>query len=225
MKEAIDREGQDLCMIRYSLLLLVCIVGVFIAGCLQEAPPVPMISPTPTTLPAIAPQTQTQEIPKEENQSTEPIQAAPVTVPPTHTAIPTPQITAGPTDPNRAFRDLVITKLDLMQDGKKAVLAAWDADDPTQAQSKIQELYHLIRNNNDASSFPKKMDYVRLNYYDYIDRMTQCAENFKQAAEMRERGENGSAQSYASAGIIAGDRADISDKRIRTFLRDHPSLL
>jgi hypothetical protein len=158
-----------------------------------------MISPTPTTLPAIAPQTQTQEIPKEENQSTEPIQAAPVTVPPTHTAIPTPQITAGPTDPNRAFRDLVITKLDLMQDGKKAVLAAWDADDPTQAQSKIQELYHLIRNNNDASSFPKKMDYVRLNYYDYIDRMTQCAENFKQAAEMRERGENGSAQSYASA--------------------------
>jgi hypothetical protein len=40
-----------------------------------------------------------------------------------------------------------------------------------------------------------------------------------------ERGENGSANSYAAAGVMAGDRADISDKRIRVFLRDHPNLL
>jgi hypothetical protein len=54
------------------------------------------------------------------------------------------------------------------------------------------------------------------------DRMTQFADNFKQAASLMERGEKSSANSYVSAGIMAGDRADISDKRIRVFLIDHP---
>lgn len=213
-------------MVRYSIMILVLFAGVLLAGCVQQAPVTPVgpevpVIEIPTTEPTLAVEEEMV------NQTPEPVPVKEPDLPETQvqpviTEKPLPTPTA---DPNLAFRDLVLTKLDLIQEGKKKVLSAWEAEDPALTSSRVDDLRHLIRNNNDGSTFPKKMDYVRLNYYDFIDRMTQFADNFKQAASLMERGEKSSANSYVSAGIMAGDRADISDKRIRVFLIDHPALL
>lgn len=213
-------------MIRYPIVILVLFAGILMAGCVQQSTVTPIVPEIPVTeLPTAEP---TMAVVEEVvNQSEEPAQVSEqeIPVPPvqpnlSETPLPTPTA-----DPNLAFSELVLTKLDLIQEGKKKVLSAWEAEDPALASSRVDELLHLIRNNNDGSTFPKKMDYVRLNYYDFIDRMSQFADNFKQAASLMERGEKSSANSYVSAGIMAGDRADISDKRIRVFLIDHPVLL
>ncbi len=213
-------------MIRYPIVILVLFAGILMAGCVQQAPVTPVVPETPVTeIPTAEPTLTVEE--EVVNQSQEPAKVSepdiPVTpVQPSISETPLPTPTA---DPNLAFRELVLTKLDLIQEGKKKVLSAWEAEDPALVSSLVDDLRHLIRNNNDGSTFPKKMDYVRLNYYDFIDRMSQFADNFEQAASLMERGEKSSANSYVSAGIMSGDRADISDKRIRVFLIDHPVLL
>ena len=213
-------------MIRYPIVILVLFAGILMAGCVQQAPVTPVVPETPVTeIPTAEPTLTVEE--EVVNQSQEPAKVSepdiPVTpVQPSISETPLPTPTA---DPNLAFSELVLTKLDLIQEGKKKVLSAWEAEDPALVSSLVDDLRHLIRNNNDGSTFPKKMDYVRLNYYDFIDRMSQFADNFEQAASLMERGEKSSANSYVSAGIMSGDRADISDKRIRVFLIDHPVLL
>ncbi|HOL40238.1 hypothetical protein [Methanospirillum sp.] len=213
-------------MIRYCIVLLVLIAGVFISGCVSNAPAPSPVSEIPATdVPTENPPP--QGTPVVENLSEEPtvVSTQEIPTPLVTTEVPQTIMPTPTADPNSAFHDMVITRLDLIQEGKKKVLSAWEAADPALTGSRVEELRHAIRNNNDGSTFPKKMDYVRLNYYDFIDRMTQFADTFKEAASLMERGENGSAQSYAAAGVMAGDRADISDKRIRVFLRDHPNLL
>ena len=207
----------------YPVIALVLLAGIFITGCVQQVPPSNQeIPPTEDVITTPSPALEDELI----NQSEEPVLADKTKdIIPVRTLIEDTPLPAPTQDPNLAFRDLVHGKLDLIQEGKNKVISAWKAEDPALTGSLVADLRHDIRNNNDASTFPKKMDYVRVNYYDFIDRMIQFADNFGQAASLTERGENSSAHSYVSAGIMAGDRADISDKRIRVFLRDHPMLL
>ncbi|MDD3573703.1 hypothetical protein [Methanospirillum sp.] len=210
-------------MNRYPIIVLVLFAAILITGCVQQSPSInneitdtEVIVTTPVPVVEDEPDIQLEE----PVQVSEPDTPVPVMTPMEEKTVPTPV-----SDPNLAFRDLVHGKLDLIQEGKEAVLSAWEAEDPVLTASLVEDLHHLIRNNNDASTFPKKMDYVRVNYYDFIDRMIQFTDNFGQAASLMEKGEESSANSYVAAGIMAGDRADISDKRIRVFLRDHPVLL
>ena len=207
----------------YPVIALVLLAGIFITGCVQQVPPSNQeIPPTEVVITTPSPALEGELI----NQYEEPALADETEdIIPVRTLIEDIPLPAPTQDPNLAFRDLVHGKLDLIQEGKDKVLSAWKAEDPALTSSLVADLRHIIRNNNDASTFPKKMDYVRVNYYDFIDRMIQFADNFGQAASLMERGESGSANSYVAAGIMAGDRADISDKRIRVFLRDHPMLL
>jgi len=212
-------------MNKYLVFGFFLIAGIALAGCIEQpslssAPASPEIIEVMTPEP-VAYQTEPDIQQANDSQVYETIvDDMPVPTPLSVSPVPTQT-----TEPNLAFREKVTKQLDLIQEGKTKVLDAWKAGDINATGSHVEDLRHLIRNNNDASTFPKKMDYVRLSYYDFIDRMSQFADNFGHAAALMEIGQNSSANSYGLAGIMAGDRADISDKRIRVFLKDHPVLL
>ncbi|NLW77751.1 hypothetical protein KSK55_14260 [Methanospirillum purgamenti] len=213
-------------MVKYFIVGCILLATILLAGCVQQEQiqSYPVVSPEETSKPVQESEISPEELVNESKNET--ISHTPLpTTSPIITPEPTTPVQVPTPDPNLAFQELVITKLDLIQEGKKAVLDTWNAGDALAAQTHINELRQRIRNNNDASTFPKKMDYVRLQYYDFIDRMIQFTDNFDQAAILRNKGESGSSNSYVSAGIMAGDRADISDKKIRVFLNEHPKLL
>lgn len=213
-------------MVKYLILGLFILMGVLLSGCTQQTPvsPVQEAVSVITEIPSPEPVTPQEEMNKlSENGSADNVtDISEPMIPTLEPPLPVPTQTSNP---NLAFNALVLAKLDLIQEGKTAVLDSWKTGNTTAVNALITELRHNIRNSNDASTFPKKMDYVRVNYYDFTDRMTQFTDNFAQAASLKERGENSSSNSYVSAGIMAGDSADISDKQIRVFLKDHPYLL
>lgn len=212
-------------MNKYLILAFFLIAGIVLAGCIEQSslssvPASPeiteILTPEPTAYQA------EPEIQQANDSQVDETIVDDIPVPTPLSVSPVPTQT---TEPNLAFREKVTKQLDLIQEGKTKVLDAWKAGDITATGSYVEDLRHFIRNNNDASTFPKKMDYVRVSYYDFTDRMSQFVDNFGNAAALMEKGQNSSANSYGSAGIMAGDRADISDKRIRVFLEDHPVLL
>lgn len=79
----------------------------------------------------------------------------------------------------------------------------------------------MIRTNSVIPDIPSKMDYARMNYYEYTDQAGQFAQSFTDGANRWIASDKASANSLFDAAIMASDRADIADKRIRVFLRDH----
>lgn len=209
----------------YLLLALMIIGCIVLAGCIQDTGTGSSRSIPDTVNEGSLDQqvVQVQNLDMPENRSVKP-EPQNTTLPATVMETVSPVSTPTP-DKNIQFRSQVIHNLTLLQEGKEQVLNAWQAANTSELDKSVADLRHLIRNNDDASSFPKKMDYVRLNYYDYIDRLTQFTDNFAFASERLNKGDNGSAYSYGQAGQMSGERADISEKRIITFLDDHPVLL
>ncbi|MDD1724839.1 MAG: hypothetical protein LUQ07_06900 [Methanospirillum sp.] len=208
----------------YLPLVLLITGCIFLAGCIQtpHTPSSESIADIPNNTSPDLQATATRDQVTPANLSEKPEQ----NITPAVTVMETRSPIATPTpDKNIRFRSQVIQNLTALQEGKEQVLNNWKSANTTELDQSVANLRHLIRNNNDAGSFPKKMDYVRLNYYDYIDRLTQFADNFALASERRNKGDNGSAYSYEKAGEMSGERADISEKRIITFLDDHPVLL
>lgn len=139
----------------------------------------------------------------------------------TNTAIP---ITSQPTrkpDPNVIFRDRMVLTLDDMQSAKDGILASYHAGDIARVREKSIEFSKTISNKSIITDMPSKMDYVRMNYYEYIDQAGQFSQSFSDGANRWMASDKASANSLFDAAIMASDRADIADKRIRTFFRDH----
>lgn len=124
-------------------------------------------------------------------------------------------------EPLVAFRDTVLLSLDNLQSAKEGLLLTYRSGDMALVQQKADEFSLMVRRSSELSNVPTKMDFVRLNYYDYIDQTSQFAKNFKDGADRYLASDKASATSYFEAGIMAADRADISEKRIRTFLSEH----
>jgi hypothetical protein len=124
-------------------------------------------------------------------------------------------------DKNVAFRDMVLPMIDLMQNAKAGVLLSGEAGDPGAIENKTRELSVMIRNNAGLKDVPRKMDYVLVNYHEYIDQMTQFTSSYASAAERLKAGDPASSRSYQDAGKIASDRADIAVKRITVFFEEH----
>ncbi len=124
-------------------------------------------------------------------------------------------------EPLVAFRDSVLLSLDNLQSAKEGLLLTYRTGDMTRVQQKADEFVLMVRRSSELSNVPTKMDFVRLNYYDYVDQTSQFAKNFKEGADRYLASDKASATSFFEAGIMASDRADISEKRIRTFLSEH----
>jgi len=124
-------------------------------------------------------------------------------------------------NPLVAFQDTTLLTLDNLQGAKEGLILTYRTGDILRVQQKAEEYSLMIRRNSELPDTPSKMDYVRLNYYDYIEQLRQFSQSFKEGADRYIASDKASATSFFDAGIMASERADISDKRIRTFLREH----
>ncbi len=202
------------------------LILVFCTGCTQYSQP----SSQPVEIPAV----QTQQ--SMENQTGSPAEnntqslmngsaaSAGITaegVNETKTAAPiTTQPTTKP-DPNVVFRDRMVLTLDDMQAAKDGILTSYRAGDIARVREKSLEFSRTISNKSIITDMPSKMDYVRMNYYEYVDQAGQFSQSFSDGADRWMASDKASANSLFDAAIMASDRADIADKRIRTFFRDH----
>jgi len=196
----------------YTIAILICLI--FVAGCSSGPSPASQSqissSVAPTTTPVELPVTT----------------GTPLTANHTPSSVPSPSpvrtfIPDRTQDPLVGFQDRVLLTLDNLQGAKEGLLLTYQTGDMVRVQQKAEELSLMVRRNSELSDVPTKMDYVRLNYYDYIDQTGQFAKNFKEAADRYLASDKASATSLFQAGIMTADRADISDKRIRTFLSEH----
>lgn len=216
-------------MISKNLLLLIILVSfALIAGCTQTSPVTNTSSPlSPSSVATTVvnesshPETISHVTPApQENQT-------PITsVPTLGTPLPTPEPTTLPApvqtqDPDVEFRDRTLLALDNMNSAKEGLLLTYKSGDMDRVKAKAEELTNLIRKNDEVTDMPAKMDYVRLNYYGYIDQVSQFAETFTEGSTRWLASDKSSANSFFDAGIMASDRADISDKRIRKFFDEH----
>ncbi|HWQ63978.1 MAG TPA: hypothetical protein VN429_06140 [Methanospirillum sp.] len=207
----------------YCIVILVCLI--FLAGCTSEPSPISPASNSSQT-PA---STLTPVEPVHVNAPETPVpMASSGTIPDIKNPSPVPSISPVRTvmpdwtqDPLVGFRDSIILSLDNLQSGKEGLILTYRSGDIARVQQKANEYALMVRRNSELSDVPTKMDFVRLNYYDYIDQTEQVAKNFKDGAARYLASDKASATSFFEAGIMASDRADISDKRIRTFLSEH----
>ena len=211
-----------------SVFILLLFILSLVAGCVQNtSPPVPV--PTPETTPV-----QIQENTPSEPVSTvvnAPLAEQITPISPELTLIdPTPLPTSQPDvmvkqtttpDPTVVFRDRTLLTLDNMQGAKEGVLLMYKEGDIARVKEKADAYALLIRRNSEVSGMPMKMDYVRLNFYEYTDQAGQFAQSFSDGAARWMANDKSSANSLFDAGVMASDRADIADKRIRTFLKEH----
>ncbi|WP_181391764.1 hypothetical protein [Methanospirillum lacunae] len=206
----------------YSVVILIWMI--FVAGCTSQPssispssdssevlvstiiPMQPQVNITATPVPMSSPGT----LP--DNKTPSPV----ISISPVRTIVPD-----RTQDPLVGFRDSIILSLDNLQSGKEGLILTYRSGDINRVQQKANEYALMVRRNSELSDVPTKMDFVRLNYYDYIDQTEQVAKNFKEGAARYLSSDKASATSFFEAGIMSADRADISDKRIRTFLREH----
>lgn len=124
-------------------------------------------------------------------------------------------------DPLVAFRDKTLLSLNNLQGAKEGILLTYQSGDMVRVKQKAEEYALTIRRNSEITDMPAKMDYVRLTYYEYIDQARQFAQSFRDGADRWIASDKSSANSLYDAGIMASSRADISEKRIRTFFDEH----
>lgn len=211
------------------LLIPICII---MAGCVQ-APVDNNHSAIDTSSPAISEpvhQIESSEANHTE-QPAEALQNQTISVTPSLTPIPTPELTTPlPTsttapqktqDPNIAFMEKTLLSLDDMQAAKEGLILIYQSGDMVRLGAKARELRDLIRQNGVITGMPAKMDYVRLNYYEYTDQASQFSQTFIDGSDRWLASDKSSANSYFDAGIMAASRADIADKRIRKFFEEH----
>jgi hypothetical protein len=209
--------------------LLLIILGTFVlgAGCVQNQNGSQVISPVQEQITVVTTPTQIEPTPwitpvqsttTTVHQTAHPIQT---TLP---TQIPQPFVTPVPTrtqDPTVTFRDHILLTLDNLQVGKDGILKAHQRGDVVRVRDTAREFEQTLQRKDVLAGMPSKMDYVRVNYYEYADRAGQFAQSFEEGASRWLANDKSSANSFFDAGIIASERADIADKRIRTFLKDH----
>lgn len=207
----------------YSIVILICLV--FMAGCTSESSPA---LPSSNSFPVVG-SIVTPMQPAQVNETDTPVSAS-TSSPVQNVSAPSPVPSVSPArtimpdrtqDPLVGFRDSVILSLDNLQSSKEGLILTYRSGDIARVQQKANEYALMVRRNGELSDVPTKMDYVRLNYYDYIDQAGQVAKNFKDGADRYMASDKASATSFFEAGIMLADRADISDKRIRTFLNEH----
>jgi hypothetical protein len=207
----------------YSIVILIGLT--FMAGCTS--------GPSSTTLSSdsshIPVSNQSPMAPVHVNTTETPVPVlSSDTLPAIKTPSPVPSISPIQTikldrtqDPLVGFRDSIILSLDNLQSAKEGLILTYRSGDIARVQQKADTYALMVRRNSELSDVPTKMDFVRLNYYNYIDQTEQVARNFKDGAARYLSSDKASATSFFEAGIMAADRADISDKRIRTFLTEH----
>jgi hypothetical protein len=223
----------------YIFLILLIIPGViFSAGCIQNRELSQVITPEPDTMDPIrieiTPDTRNDKSPiatippvmdppeKPSSQPDTAITPEPTVIVPTQLQTPSLAPPPAPTkpDPLIVFRDRTILLLDELKAGKEGILAAYKSGDMVKVKDKATEYSLTIRKNAALKDVPLKMDYVKVNYHEYADRAGQFAQSFEEGATMWMTNDKNSANSLFDAGIIASERADIADKRIRVFLQD-----
>ena len=136
-------------------------------------------------------------------------------------SVNTPPITTLKPDRTIVFRDRILFALDEMQAAKEGILLTYRAGDIERVREKSKDLSRIIRENGEISDMPSKMDYARMNYYEYTDQASQFAQSFTDGANRWIASDKASANSLFDAAVMASNRADIADKRIRTFFHDH----
>lgn len=214
-----------------TLLLLISLC-VIMAGCVQSPSDSDQFNinvSSPSTSEPV-PQIESSEANHTE-RSTEELQNQTILVTPSLTPIPTPEMTTPlPTstitpqktqDPNVVFMEKTLLSLDDMQAAKEGLILTYQSGDMVRLGAKARELRDLIRQNGVITGMPAKMDYVRLNYYEYTDQASQFSQTFIDGSDRWLASDKSSANSLFDAGIMAASRADIADKRIRTFFKEH----
>lgn len=216
-------------MLTFILLISLCVI---MAGCVQSPseqnqPNTDLAVPSPseTVLP-IEPPEATEAEQSADTVQNETIPGAPLITPlPTQnpaTPVPTTTVSSQPTkSPNVVFMEKTLLSLDDMQGAKEGLLLTHRSGDMVRVNAKARELRDLIRKNGMITGMPAKMDYVRLNYYEYTDQASQFAQTFIDGSDRWLASDKASANSYFDAGIMAASRADIADKRIRKFFEEH----
>jgi hypothetical protein len=210
------------------VLLLILLTLALATGCVQnfhEPAPAMTTAETPVPIPTSVP--------------VEPVSQVTNALLPQEMTLPTPELTlivptllpiSEPTvmaqqnsthDPVVEFRDRTLLVLDNLQESKDGVLRMYKSGDIANVKAKATDYALFIRRNNAVTNMPRKMDYVRLNYYEYTDQAGQFAQCFTDGADRWMANDKSSANSFFDAGIMASERADIADKRIRVFLKDH----
>jgi hypothetical protein len=213
-------------MASYPLVILLILVMICIsAGCLKEQEP-GLINPAPGNQNDVdlANQSLSKDATVNQTavQTTTPTQVqTPIMPVQTVAARTLPPLTPIRQDPVIVFRDQTVLILDNLQAKKEGVLRSYRLGNYTQVKLRAEDFKMTLRRESTLENVPSKMDYIRVSYYDYIDRAGQCAESFAKGADRWLVNDTNSANSYCEAGIIASERADIADKRMRTFFRDY----
>jgi len=121
-----------------------------------------------------------------------------------------PNLSVKP-DKNVEFRDRLLLALDNLQASKEGIITSYRAGEYARVTEKTRELSDLIRNKEIISDMPSKMDYARMNYFEYTDQAGQFAQSFSEGATRWLASDKSSANPFFEAGIMASDRADIAD--------------
>lgn len=222
------RRDDYLMISRILSLFLILVILILGAGCIQNnqmnAPESPGDADSQVTLRTLAePENITTPVPviqpdNQSNPSPTIIQPNPY---PTSKLLPTNTIPTQKPDRTITFRDWTLLTLDDMQAAKEGIILTHRAGDIERVKVKSKELSDMIRKNSVITDMPSKMDYARMNYYEYIDQAGQFAQSFTEGANRWIASDKASANSYFDAALMASDRADIADKRIRTFFKDY----
>jgi hypothetical protein len=210
------------------VLFLILLTLALAAGCVQNFhEPVPAMTtaetsvPIPTSVP-VEPISQVTSalLPQEMTPPTPELTLiVPTLLPTSEPTVMAQQNTTH--DPVVDFRDRTLLVLDNLQESKEGVIRTYKSGDMAKVKEKATDYTLFIRRNSAVTNMPRKMDYVRLNYYEYTDQAGQFAQCFSDGADRWMANDKSSANSFFDAGVMASDRADIADKRIRMFLKDH----
>jgi len=210
-------------------LIFILLILTLVAGCVQNTP-IPSPIPTAADTPVPTQTEGTGEPTYQDTSSPSPQTTTPVTpeltvITPTLLPVPEPSAPAVQQtprqDPSVAFRDRTLFALENLQEAKNGILLLYKSGDIARMKEKADDYIVLIRKNGVITDMPKKMDYVRLNYYEYTDQAGQFAQSFSDGSTRWMANDKSSANSLFDAGVMASDRADIAEKRIQTFLKDH----
>lgn len=153
-------------------------------------------------------------------QSIEPVLTV-TTMQPVLSSTPALPVSTIRPDPIVVFRDATLLSLDDLQTKKNAVLSSYRSGKIIELKEQADLYENALRRNSILPKVPTKMDYVKVSYYDYVDRASQSAQSFHNGADRWIANDKSSANAYFDAGIIASDRADIAEKRIRTFFKNY----